>query len=42
LPDGIISNQKSQFGWILESLRMKKVGICIYGHLENLTTIWYS
>jgi hypothetical protein len=33
LPDGISSNQKSQFGKILEGLGMEKVGI-FYGHLE--------
>jgi hypothetical protein len=27
MPDGLFSNQKSQFGWILEGLAMEKVGI---------------
>jgi hypothetical protein len=33
LPDGIFSDKKSQFGKILEGLRMENVGI-FYGHLE--------
>jgi hypothetical protein len=40
LPGDIFSNQKSQFGHILEGLVMKMVGI-FYGHLEYLTVIWY-
>jgi hypothetical protein len=40
LPDGIFSNQKSQFGQILEGLEMENVGI-FYGYLENITAIWY-
>jgi hypothetical protein len=28
LPDGILSSQKSHFGYILEGLVMKDVGIC--------------
>jgi hypothetical protein len=32
LPDGIFSNQKSQFGWILECQSMNDVGK-LYGHL---------
>jgi hypothetical protein len=40
LPDGIFSNQKYQFGSILEGLGMGKVGI-LFGHLENITSIWY-
>jgi hypothetical protein len=49
LPDGIFSNQKSQFGKILVGLRMEKVGIH-HGHLYipwyilwpfgNLVAIW--
>jgi hypothetical protein len=35
LPDGTISNQKSQFGQILEALGIEKVDI-FYGHLEYL------
>jgi hypothetical protein len=38
LPDGISSNQKSQFGKILEGLAMED--ICIfYGHLFYFTAI---
>jgi hypothetical protein len=33
LPDGLFSNQKYQFGYIFESLRMQNIGI-VYGHLE--------
>jgi hypothetical protein len=40
LPDGLFSNQKSQFGKILEGLRMKNAGI-IDGYLEYFTVIWY-
>jgi hypothetical protein len=40
LPDGIFSNQKFQFGQILESLAMEDVGI-IYGHLVHVVAIWY-
>jgi hypothetical protein len=29
LPDGLFSNQKSQFGYILESLGMGSVGVFI-------------
>jgi hypothetical protein len=32
LPDGIFSDQKSQFGQILEGLALEDVGIC-YDHL---------
>jgi hypothetical protein len=39
LPDGIISNQKSQFGYILEGLRMENVGT-FYAHLEYVIDIW--
>jgi hypothetical protein len=40
LPECIFSNQKSQFGSILEGLRFEKVGkFC--GHLECFTVIWY-
>jgi hypothetical protein len=50
LPD---SNQKSQFGQILEGLAMADVGICtavlstlrpndtFYGHLVHFVVIWY-
>jgi hypothetical protein len=40
LPDGLLSNQKSQFGKILEGLGMENVGI-FYGHSEYFTAIWY-
>jgi hypothetical protein len=47
LPDGIFSNQKSQFGWILECLAMKYVGK-FHDHLVYFTAnrifygyIWY-
>jgi hypothetical protein len=40
LPDGIFSNQKSQFGLILEALAMEDVGI-FYVHLGYFTAIWY-
>jgi hypothetical protein len=40
LPDGIFSNQKSQFGQILEGLEIENIGI-FYGHLEYITVIWY-
>jgi hypothetical protein len=33
LPDGLFSNQKSQFGQILDGLRMKNAGM-FYGHME--------
>jgi hypothetical protein len=39
LPDGWFSNQKSEFGYILEGLGMKKVGI-FYSHFEYIATIW--
>jgi hypothetical protein len=39
LPDGIFSNQKSNFGKILEGLGMEKVGV-LYGHLEYIMAIW--
>jgi hypothetical protein len=38
LPDGIFSNQKCQFGVILEGLGMEKVGIFL-GHLEYVMGI---
>jgi hypothetical protein len=39
LPDGLFSNQKSQFGSILEGLRFENVDI-FYGHLEYFKDIW--
>jgi hypothetical protein len=48
LPDGIISNQKSKFGLILECIAMKYVGKLIvwlfglfYFHFVYFMTIWY-
>jgi hypothetical protein len=40
LPDGLFSNQKSQFGQILDGLRMKNVRI-FYEHSEQFTAVWY-
>jgi hypothetical protein len=40
LPDGIFSNQKSQFGKILEGLAMEGVGI-FYGQSVYFTAPWY-
>jgi hypothetical protein len=39
LPDGLFSNQKSQFGSIWEGLRLENVNI-FYGHLKYFTDIW--
>jgi hypothetical protein len=36
LPDGIFSNQNSQFGYIFEGLVLENVGI-LFGHLEYFT-----
>jgi hypothetical protein len=47
LPDGIFSNQKSQFGYVLERFRKEKVGSILwpfgvyYGHLVHFVAIWY-
>jgi hypothetical protein len=41
LPDGIISNQKSQFGYILEDIAMENVCI-FYGLLVNFPDIWQT
>jgi hypothetical protein len=38
LPDGIFSNQKSQFGEKIDVLAMEKVCI-FYGHLEYIMAI---
>jgi hypothetical protein len=38
LPDGIISNQISQFGNTLEGLGLENVGT-YYGHLEYISAI---
>jgi hypothetical protein len=40
LPDGILSYQKSQFGYFLEGLRLEKVGIFFF-NLDYITGIWY-
>jgi hypothetical protein len=40
LPDSFFSNQKSQFGQILQGPRLENVDI-FYGHLEYFTDIWY-
>jgi hypothetical protein len=40
LPDGIISNQKSKFGLILEGLGIETVGI-FCGLFEYIMAIWY-
>jgi hypothetical protein len=40
LPDGLFSNQKSQFGYIFEGLRLENVDI-FNRHLEYFTDIWY-
>jgi hypothetical protein len=39
LPDGLFSNQNSQFGKILDGLRLENVDIN-YGHLEYFTVVW--
>jgi hypothetical protein len=47
LPDGILSNQKSQFGKILEGLAIEDVGIFMailslfYGQMVHAMAIWY-
>jgi hypothetical protein len=41
LPDGLDSNQKPQFGLILEGLGVENVGI-FYDHLEYFMAIWYN
>jgi hypothetical protein len=39
LPDGLFSNQKSQFGENFRGLILRNVEI-FYGHLECFTDIW--
>jgi hypothetical protein len=39
LPDGLFSNQKSQFGYILEGLRLDNLNI-FYDHKDYFTDIW--
>jgi hypothetical protein len=41
LPDGLFSNQKSEFGYNFEGLRMDYVGI-FYSQLVYFVAIWYS
>jgi hypothetical protein len=41
LPDGILSNQKFQFGSFLEALAMEDVGI-FHDHLVYFVAIWYN
>jgi hypothetical protein len=40
LPDGIFSDQKSLFGYILKGITMKAYGL-FYGHSVYFTAIWY-
>jgi hypothetical protein len=40
LPDGIFSNQKSQFGQILEGLAMENFGV-FNAHLEYMMPVGY-
>jgi hypothetical protein len=39
-PVGLVSNQKSQFGYILERLEREDVGL-FYGHFAYFKVIWY-
>jgi hypothetical protein len=39
LPDGLFSNQKSQFGKNFQVLRLENIDI-FYGHLEYFMDIW--
>jgi hypothetical protein len=39
LPDGLLLNQKSQFGKIFQGLRLENDDI-FYGHLEYFADIW--
>jgi hypothetical protein len=41
LPDGIFSDQKSQFGLTFDGLEHEKVGI-FYGYLEYISAIWHN
>jgi hypothetical protein len=41
LPDGFFSDQKYQFGYILEDLGMENVAT-FAGHLEYFTKIWWK
>jgi hypothetical protein len=40
LPDGTFSDQKCQFGYILEGLGMENVGV-LHGHFVFLLLFWY-
>jgi hypothetical protein len=40
LPDGIFSDQKSHFGYILESLEKEKVGIFKFGNFVVFRNIF--
>jgi hypothetical protein len=39
LPDGLFSNPKSQFGLILECLKLDNVNK-FYGHLDYFADLW--
>jgi hypothetical protein len=52
LPDGLVSNQKSQFGYVLEGVAIEKIAVfydqsvfmlleIFYGHLVYFVVIWY-
>jgi hypothetical protein len=41
LPDGLVSNQKSQIWFILEGLGMENVFV-FYEHLKYFMVIWYN
>jgi hypothetical protein len=41
LPDGLFSNQKSQFGKNFEGNGIENV-VTFYDHLEYFTVIWYN
>jgi hypothetical protein len=40
LPDGLFSNKKSQFGYVLEGLAVENV-VIFCGHLVNFSAIWH-
>jgi hypothetical protein len=39
LPDGLFSNQKSQFGKNFQGLRLENVDV-LYAYMEYFTDIW--
>jgi hypothetical protein len=48
MPDGLFSNQKSQYGYILEGLAIENGGIfyvhlvyILYGHWKYFMAVWY-